>query len=162
MSHRPHRRGLLKLLRVVCAFLLVVQGGCDAGPSANSDVPVASGVLSQSSSYDPIYAAIQQIQGDCPWLAEALGTMLSNGDIYFTDVQGTYGDIAYAFFDGPILLDSQYYSSLGSPEEILAQLVPDLIHESGHAIGHHYDDPGVCCPNQNPYDQSGCPQPPSP
>ncbi len=47
--------------------------------------------------------AIWEIESNCPGVGAALLSMLQNGDIYYTDVQGEYGDIAWAYFDGPIL-----------------------------------------------------------
>lgn len=131
--------------------LALILGSClNTAPSGPKDSAV-SDVLPIP---HDVQLAIWEIESNCPEVGAALLGMLENGDIYYTDVQGQYGDIAWAFFDGPILLDQEYYGGLSSTARHSA-LVADLMHEAGHAIGHLYDHPG-CCPHYNDYDY-GCP-----
>lgn len=148
------RRG--RLLRALALTALATAMSCGDAPTRSE---LATPKTALDGGWDPIWAAIQDLWTWCPEIAEALDGMLANGDIVFTDVQGQYNDIAYAFFDGPILLDEEYYWNLGIPEDIIAALAADLMHEAGHAIGHLNDDPNVCCPHHNAFDD-GCPQVP--
>lgn len=105
---------------------------------------------------DLIMQALSQIENSCSWLYYVLNTLYMNGDLRFDDVYGQFNDRAYAPGDGSILLEQTYYNS-GN----LGQLVLDIMHEAGHAVGGYPDYPGSCgnlydCEHWNPYDD-GCP-----
>jgi hypothetical protein len=144
-------RGAAVGLALATAILSCSSDATTGPRTVESRGPALRGIT-----WDPIWAAINDIEQWCPAVAAILYDMLSNGQIYFDDVMANRGDIAWGTYGGDIELDEEYYWGQGDPEAILAQLIPDLMHEAGHAVG-GYDDDGTCCPHHNPYDD-GCPE----
>jgi len=125
------------------------------GVSCSHDVAERlSGPRRVVTDYDPIYAAIQMLAGNCAWVAdELMNHYYGTNKLIYADVQGLYGDIAYTLSDGTILIDQSHYNS----PDMLEYLAADIMHEAGHSIGDYPDDPEV--PGElhhNPYDD-GCP-----